>query len=491
MSTGGVYQLITSTGLQDKLLSATQLLNQRLKHIEKIRCRNPAIRDTTPTLVDIERTHVLFVNAHFKPFCATAFEYQKTPLSQGIQDLGQTLTWSIPQFGDFFHDTVVHFQLTGLTAAAGDKVYYTDLLGHRLIQNVQFEVNGNFLDQYDYNVMNFHYNFFVHADKKTAWNRMVGQEVPDLAYLTNNPGVDEYREVKYIVSGPQTPKSSHPVVDLWIPLLFWFSRDPRLALPSVSVPYGQRFIHITLADAEQICASVSGGIFTAPTLLIADIYINNIFVNPEIHDIFIRRVGFSLIRVHLTQSFPEAGGSDTLQLNQFKFPVETIYLGLQPLVNLTGGDNMVDWWKYSNVTTTLIPYPVAIPSGGIPPYNLAFSQAIWRKSTPTIDTLQLTNHGVILYDQYPELFYSAYLPWNYGTNIVSPLDPGLCMMTFNLYPGIYQPSGSFNMSVARETYLNWTGSTISGVNKATMIAVAICINFLLIAEGTCVLRFSV
>ena len=59
MATGGIFQLLINDGNQDKLLMATDLLNSRLKEIERLRCKNPAIKDTTPTLVDIERTHVL------------------------------------------------------------------------------------------------------------------------------------------------------------------------------------------------------------------------------------------------------------------------------------------------------------------------------------------------------------------------------------------------------------------------------------------------
>lgn len=492
MSTGGVFQLITNNGAQDKLIMATQLLVERLKEIKHIRCKNPAIRDPTPTLVDIERTHIIYVNAHFKPFAAIGYEYQRTGVQIGIPSFNQTLTYSIPQFGDFFSDMVLHVQLTNFTAGSlSDKVFYTDFLGHRFIQGVQFQVNGNFLDQYDYNTMNFHYNFFVPTHKKLAWLRSVGQETPELAYLTQNVGVDEYREVKAIVSGPQTPKYTHAVVDMWIPLLFWFNCDTRLSIPSVSIPYGQRFILVQTAAVDQLCASVSGGVFTPPTLLVADLYINNIFMDPSIHDIFIRRVGFSMIRLHLTQIFPENVSGDNIQLNQFKFPIETIYFGLQPLINVTGPDNMTDWWRYHNVTTTLIPYPVAVPNSvPFPPYILGFSQAIWKSATSTINTVQLSNHGVDLYPQTPFEFFSEYAPYTYGDKISSPEDLGLGMLTFNLYPGAYQPSGHFNFSQARETYFTFTAATISAINPAQMILVGIAINFLLIAEGTCVLRYN-
>jgi hypothetical protein len=45
---------------------ATELLNQRIRQIMCARIRN-GYSDPTPTLIDIEKTHILFVNAHFKP----------------------------------------------------------------------------------------------------------------------------------------------------------------------------------------------------------------------------------------------------------------------------------------------------------------------------------------------------------------------------------------------------------------------------------------
>jgi hypothetical protein len=59
MATGGIFQLITNDGKQDRMLMATALLNKRLLEIERMRSQNPQIKDPTPTLVDIERTHVL------------------------------------------------------------------------------------------------------------------------------------------------------------------------------------------------------------------------------------------------------------------------------------------------------------------------------------------------------------------------------------------------------------------------------------------------
>jgi hypothetical protein len=96
MSAGGVFKLIANDGKADRMLMATELLNQRIKDIMCAKARMGA-PDPTPTLVEIERTHIIFVNAHFKPFAAIAYEYQKTKNTAGNQNFGSTsLQFSIP-----------------------------------------------------------------------------------------------------------------------------------------------------------------------------------------------------------------------------------------------------------------------------------------------------------------------------------------------------------------------------------------------------------
>lgn len=494
MSTGGIYQLIANTGRQDQMILATELLNKRLREIKRIRCKNPAIKDKTPTLVDIERTHLLFMNAHFKPFCAIGYEYQSIPVSEGMMGFGQTVTYSIPQFGDFFNDMVLHVQLTGLTVGPlSQQCLYCDYVGHRMMQLVQFEVNGNLLDFYDSNMYNFHYNFFVTENKKYAWNNCVGQENPKIATLTQNPGSDAYREIKYLTDGPQTPMQSHPVLDLWIPLLFWFNKDPQLMIPSVSIPYGQRFIYITFATADLICQGYPTFDFTAPTFTAADLWINNIFVNPEIHDIFIKRIGFQMIRVHRYQQVPLSNNIDQIRLDQLKWPVETLYIGAKPNNNLSLATSMTDWYKFHYVDTIITPYPVVqtIPIPDQPPtYLIAIGQGTWKKQIRMIDSFSLETHGIQLYVTTPVEFFNYYIPYNYGSNIASPADIGVYMVTFNLYPGAYQPSGHINLSNSREFFFIYTSSLISEIIPAVLYVYAVAINFLLISDGSAVLRYN-
>jgi len=105
MSTSGVFKLLANDGKADRMILATKLLYQRIQDIMYIRSRQGR-DDITPTLTDLERTHIIFVNSHFKPFAAIGYEYNKVRPNSGSPTLGSGVQFSIPQFGDFFHDMV-------------------------------------------------------------------------------------------------------------------------------------------------------------------------------------------------------------------------------------------------------------------------------------------------------------------------------------------------------------------------------------------------
>jgi hypothetical protein len=664
MSCGAVMTLITNDGKQDRMLQATGLLNMRLRNIERQRSRNPDIRDPTPTLADIEKTHILFVNAHFKPYAAIGYEYNRVAPTSGNVVLGGEVQFSIPQFGDFFNDMALHVVLDRVEAPnAGywedpelgiqgtELIRYVDFVGQRLAKKTNFSVNGNPLDEYTSDVYNFHQKIYVQPNKQVGWNRNVGQELPRVGYCNvqsrssnslTGVGIGLRQGLEFF-DGPQTPKPAQEALEMWIPLLFWFNLDPRLSIPSVSIPYGQRFINVQLASASELLQTVgaNGSYKAAPqydgTVNVSkcELYINNIFMNPEVHDIFIKRVGFSMCRVHRLQNGRINKSADNVLLNQLKWPIETIYVGLRPTENtnlanpnypeswhmyakmeketvglcgmeksyrfdvvqvaaaadtsdvqagttpgslyyedpVTGAlyssailvgasvnlnaafnyDNwavlvktvdgisidFVDYWNnviggtpitgtdtadlsvINEVLTELL-YP-ALPVGAAnnisslltlanyPSYSgLDSCNAYLWRCHPTIGQLGIEAHGIELYKMIDSSFYNSYLPYTFGgQHIRTPDDCGVCMITFNLYPGAYQPSGYINISRAREFYLKFTSAQwvpptpgvdrtnpvngedlVDNTHPADLVVVAIAINFLLISDGSAVLRYS-
>jgi hypothetical protein len=663
MTVGGIFQLITNDGKQDRMLNATALLNNRLRHIERVRASNPRYKDSTPTLSDIEQTHILFVNAHFKPYAAIGYEYNRVSVNSGNAQLGGEVKFSIPQFGDFFNDMALHVVIDRVEAENAsywtdvqpviqhkELVRYVNFPGQRLCKRVQFTVNGNPLDEYTSDVYNFHQKFCVQPNKEVGWYKNVGQELPMSGYcgVGTREFVDQpsrglgLRQKLEFLDGPQTPKPVQEALEMWVPLLFWFNTDPRLSIPSVSIPYGQRYIDIQLATPAELLQSMSGDGSVSPVnlpfngqvnLSKCELYINNIFVNPEIHDIFIKRVGFTMMRVHRIQTARINKNSDQQLLNQLKWPIECMYIGMRPVENLntqtldyperwnmyskmekedvglcssgksyrfdvvevagvsdTSDDrNLVvpgtlfftasnnknytldikntanpalyvnSGYTYDDFSSFVKPTDgtqidfadyltnyLAIPVAGnatasAANINLVFAHLgyptvggslsanfllaavnfpsysnvdncdsyLWRCYS-AIGSLGVDAHNIALYHETASSFYNSYIPYTFGgQHVRTPDDCGVHLITFNLYPGSYQPSGHVNVSRAREFYLKFTSGKyvppqdgvdrtdpknavdiVDQSNPADLVVVAKAINFLLISDGSAVLRYS-
>lgn len=618
MSGGAIFQLIANDGKADRMIVASKLLNQRIKDIMCARQR-AGNADITPTLVDIERTHILYVNAHFKPFAAIGFEYNKAKPQTGNASLGGSVSFSIPQFGDFFHDMVARVRLSavqakqgkvpavttvpstvsssspstwplkyvdafGNTLTAGDAyrnfVRYCEFPGNRLQKMVKFDVNGNPLDQYDTVALMMLEKFCVAPNKRTGYNRLVGQEVPMTGYsglckgetavpdfakvptsiskfspgqssqtvslfkdgakdtlqvdakLGDADSYDISQRLHQFVNGPQTPKPIQPPLELWNKLRFWFNDDVRLSIPSVCIPFGQRYITIDFALQEDlvyehpsIFAGVtvkqqSGSNYSYPTdvqlyvpylqlngieqlnIEKVELYINNLFVNPEIHDIYIKRIGFSLIRVyrqHTRRVIHNSG--DEEQLTQLKWPIEYMFVGFRPVWNTKGASNTDDtgavtagnenawrdWHQLSHQVKATVHDELYNGELDIP----KIIPDHYYLSVPTVDSLTLKSHGNVIYDGFNDTLFNQYLPFHYGgPSISTPEDVGALFVNLALFPRSYQPSGHLNVSRARETCLSWSSSYISADSPADMLVVAVAINFLLITDGSAVLRYS-
>jgi hypothetical protein len=653
MATGGIFQLITNDGKQDRMLMASALLKSRIDNARKTRIER-GDSDPTPTLYDIERTHILFTNAHFKPFAAIGYEYNKVTNSAGSASINSNttskITFSIPQFGDFFCDMVVHAVIQQPTLTTVDTanvavdpskqnlMRWCSYPGERLLKNVKFEVNGNPLDEYTSDAVNFHRELSVQPGKELGWDRCVGQQEREVGWLNQpnwaNSGVSSSsissQQVVETTSGHQTPTGQVNVdggikstttsgdLELFIPLLFWCNKDPRLAVPSVAIPYGQRFITLELAPAVELVGEVprgegavwetsriaAGGTLGPVNLKTIELYINNIFVNPEVHNIFIKRIGFTLIRVHRQQSNDDndGGANKSILLQNLKWPIEALFVGMRIKEYSQGSDPAIvkkhldKWHKFCSVTDTprttqgwksqkssvltgttidgVIPSLVAgttftvsaatlqqlyatssvdltgeVDAGDVLTFTngtggpvtwhvLSLSDdgltvkfvegadaftaydndelvgavdfttaAVLVKSVarevestvqicePTLKSVSIKAHGIPIYTHFPSGFYNAYIPLNYGGhNVHVPKDRGVLLITFCLYPGTYQPSGHINVSRAREFYIDYsTTSKIgndAGQNTGLLVIVASAINFLLISDGSAVLRYS-
>lgn len=641
-----------NTGKQDELLIAMDMLNYRLSKIREYRLMNGYEYDQ-PTLADIEKTHVLFTRSTFKPFVLTTFEYQKRT-APGKISLGQEVQINITHFGDFFADQILRFDLSltdvlGTTEVEGAQplLRWCNYPGERIFDWIKFEVSSNEIDEYEPVDQVIYRNYYLPINKRKVYAKLMGQEVPEDGYFERNTLTSDQdgslnRRIKTnVCNGLQTPKINYDTsVTLWVPLCFWYNLDFKHALPSISFPYTSRQIRFKLATASKLIGLVTRGTskicdskylpdsaFTAwagddsggsgltlnksnLTIENLTLYTNNLFVPPIIHDIYIERIGFNLIRVHKKQKINVLTSSEEHRLNQLKWPLETMFVSVQPKQYTETSDNplarYLDRWdqhQYLVDQATIMsdPYLVGLDNiitngvGGTATVSIAAngkdtliamdgviisvldfgtlglegknitivfnldgvitvvnttimasptvpndftnltvcgvhapaiygnyavadgdSLRVWGalaasnvsgnsltvhnwEKTATLDSIEVSLHGIVAYESFDAKFFNTYVPWRYGGyNIQSPADEGLHMVNWALYPGAYQPSGYINVSRAREFYItvksSWLGSTSdsdsSKKNEGVLMIICKAINFLLISDGSAILRYA-
>jgi len=452
------------------------------------------LEDTLPSMKELSNSHYLFLQSSFKPFVSVGYEYSKTSISP-IPAFGSGIKVKVPKFGDFFNDMVVYIKLTGLKPEhKNNKVKYCNFLGHRLLNKVKFISSNNVLDEYTSEDYIFHYQFKVPDHKKNGWKKCVGQEIPIMANLTADPAYQDYRQQIPILSGPQTLKKEHTNVELFIPLLFWF-QNPKLSVPNITIPFGQTFIEFDLANLDDICACADfagdGGIFNAPTIVDFHLYTNHIYLNPDILDIYIKKIGLTLIRVHkyqeiiLNQTFNEE------LLNELKYPIENIFIAFRPIENLEGENKMETWNLNSKLTKVNIQTPVVYDTTGSGTYNLGLNSIIYYSEKRLINELGLKADNISIFQQKSSLFYNSYLPYQYGKDTTTPVDESTYMFVFNLDPNLYQPTGYLNLSKIRRFYIYYESELIDSSNLCKMIVSAQAINFLLVRNGLLTLQYNI
>jgi hypothetical protein len=294
--------------------------------------------------------------------------------------------------------------------------------------------------------------------------------------------------------------------------------DNTNAAPGAGTSAGQQIAAYKRWVLRQPVVVSASTVNNTQTISTFEVYINNIFMNPEIHDIYIKRIGFSLIRVYRYQHYTLSTAASSSQLTNLKWPIEAIFIGCRPIFNQTdvvysgltvssgNANQWRDWHRFSSLTNNnaivTARAALVLPSASNPSTVTNATQVfqtseieserfVYPKSTATVDTVKVTAHGITLFDTFNASFFSDYMPYHYGGyNVVVPEDSGAMMINFSLYPGTYQPSGHLNLSRARETYIDLASSFVSSSNNCDLSIQAIAINFLLISDGSAVLRYS-
>jgi hypothetical protein len=186
----------------------------------------------------------------------------------GQADFGRRVQCTISRNGDLAYRTYLQVTLPeigqegccGETAGTCEKTYarWLDYPGEQLISMVEVEIGGQRIDRQYGDWMHIWNQLTLTAEQERGYNKMVGQTT-QLTYLIDPSfaDVDSACAAADVPAAVCAPRNALPETTLYIPLQFWFCRNPGLALPLIALQYHEVKINLELRPSDEVLFAVS------------------------------------------------------------------------------------------------------------------------------------------------------------------------------------------------------------------------------------------
>ena len=359
----------------------------------------------------------------------TNFAVESQPMYfDGTANFGQRISCLIPRRGDLLGKVYIDVLLPGLTLNDGSNtpVSYVNSIGNALIQEITFEVGEQQIDKQTGEWMEIWEQLTTPAGQRDALNTMIGR-------------VDGYN-IPDLIPGPASEG-----LRLYIPLQFYFCKNPGLYLPLLALQYHPIRINITIAPLQSLfytqqlilvpnCSlTVNPANITSMMLWGDYVYLDTEerrrFVSQS-HEYLIEQIQYTpLIGVTASQA----------QVNiqtDFNHPIkEFIFVARRDFMN-----QVHEFFNYSSLATN-----EAVPT----PVQPFFMPGQVRTDLISTALLQLDGYDRFQVRQAP--YFRLVQPYDHHTT--TPVQNFLYCYSLALRPEDAQPTGTLNAS--RIDSVNW------------------------------------
>jgi len=224
----------------------------------------------------------------------------------GQADFGRRVQCTISRNGDLAYRTYLQVVLPQINACPGDPnlqgsardaewARWIDYPGINMIDYVEVEIGGQRIDRQYGDWMHLWNQLTMTAEQERGYKKMVGQTT-ELTYLTDpsfstvNTPCDTGAPCNVC-----TPRCSLPETTLYVPLQFWFCRNPGLALPLIALQYHEVKINLELNGLDCLLWAVDSltgvggygasnkttqGAYTK-SLVAASLYVDYVFLDTD------------------------------------------------------------------------------------------------------------------------------------------------------------------------------------------------------------------
>jgi hypothetical protein len=254
----------------------------------------------------------------------------------GQADFNKRVTAVINRNADLMYKTYVQVVLPQVTcggAGAPQGFRWLNYIGHRLVKQVEVEIGGQRIDRQYGDWMQIWTQLATDAGTVRALDSIIGN-THDLVLMKRSTGIS----LDSACSSSETtiscvPRAGTPAKTLYIPLQFWFCRNPGVAIPLIALQYHEVRINVDF-ETWQNCqyAESSVGIPTAASaqsLAAASLYVDYVYLDTEERRRFAQQSHEYLIeQVQFTGAESITSSSNKIQLN-FNHPVKELFWVVQ------------------------------------------------------------------------------------------------------------------------------------------------------------------
>jgi hypothetical protein len=303
----------------------------------------------------------------------------------GTADFGRRVTCQVSRNGDLIHRMYLQATITGGTWAANSYA------GLALVKSVELEIGGQRIDKQYGDWMYIWNELSLPYGKRAGYKTMVGADAVTTTTTT-----------------------------LYIPLEFWFCRNPGLALPLIALQYHEVKVNIEFESAANAA-------ITAGTMGTTSLWVDYIFLDTDERRRFAQLSHEYLIeQVQFTGEETAVTGANKFKLN-FNHPVKELVWVLQETGALFG---------------------VYTDDGA----DADFA----RDGANLCSTAKLQLNGHDRFAERAGKYFNLVQPYQHHENV--PSNAGVNVYSFALKPEEHQPSGTLNMSRIDSAVLNVTAA---------------------------------
>ena len=224
----------------------------------------------------------------------------------GQADFGRRVQCTISRNGDLAYRTYLQVVLPQINACSGVSeqqgsarqaqfARWLDNPGINMIDYVEVEIGGQRIDRQYGQFMHLWNQLTMTAEQERGYHKMIGQTT-QLTYLTD-PSFSTVN-IPCETGAPCNtcaPRCALPETTLYVPLQFWFCRNPGLALPLIALQYHEVKINIELFNLDCLLWAVDSlhgvapngtsnkttlGAYTS-SLVAASLYVDYVFLDTD------------------------------------------------------------------------------------------------------------------------------------------------------------------------------------------------------------------